>query len=284
MEFKRSSVIVNGVKVFYWEKNPKRESTIIFLHGFPGSHKGLISLADNFEDAHLIIPDLPACGVSEPLRMHHSLKNYTIWCNDFLMACFIDRAIIVGHSFGARIALQFSINYPKKVEKMVLIAPVMKVDSLMGRLAALHYKFGDLLPPYLQEMWSNNTVYRNIGHVVIYKSSRGERRNRLIDMDAEDAKHINGRIAIQVFDDFYKNPGVAGDTKINTKTLLIACDRDEIATLSSVEKLYERCTNAEMKIMKNSGHLVVIERPIAVGTVIQKWLKEGGRRKPYETL
>jgi pimeloyl-ACP methyl ester carboxylesterase len=275
MAFKRNSIIINGKKVFYWEKNPARESAIIFLHGFPGSHKGLIDLADNFEDFHLLIPDLPACGASEPLRTHHSLKNYTAWCHDFLIACSIDRAIVVGHSFGARIALQFSINHPKKVEKMVLIAPVMKVDSLVGRLAALHYKFGDLLPPYLQEMWSNNTVYRNIGHMVIYKSSRGERRKQLIDMDAEDAKDIKGRIAIQVFDDFYKNPGVAGDTKIHTKTLFITCDKDEIATVDSVKKLYERCTNAEIKIMKNSGHLVVLERPIALGTVMKKWLKRG---------
>ncbi len=95
-------------------------------------------------------------------------------------------------------------------------------------------------------------------------------------MDSIDAKHIDGRIAVQVFDDFYKHPSIAGSKTINTKTLLIACDKDEIATPDSVEKLYRRFTNAEMKVMKNSGHLVILERPIAIGTVIRKWLRRLG--------
>jgi pimeloyl-ACP methyl ester carboxylesterase len=60
MKFKRNSIIVNGRKTFYWERNPARRSAIIFLHGFPGSHKGLIELAEDFTNYHLIIPDLPA--------------------------------------------------------------------------------------------------------------------------------------------------------------------------------------------------------------------------------
>jgi len=279
MTFERNNIIVNGEKTFYWEKYPARKSVVVFLHGFPGSHKGLVELADCFTDYRLIIPDLPACGVSEPLRTHHSLKNYAAWLNDFLTALSVDRAIIVSHSFGARIALQYSINHPKRVEKLVLIAPVMKVDSYVGRLAALFYKFGDILPPYLQELWSNNTMYRGIGHTIIYKSASRARRKHLIDMDSMDAKYIDGRIAVQVFDDFYKHPSIAGSKTINTKTLLIACDKDEIATPDSVEKLYRRFTNVEMKIMKNSGHLVILERPIRVGTIIRKWLLGIGVKK-----
>ena len=213
------------------------------------------------------------------MRTHHSLKNYAAWLNDFLTALSVGRAIIVGHSFGARIALRFSIDHSKKVEKLVLIAPVMKVDSFVGSLAALYYKFGDLLPLYLQEVWSNNTMYRGVGHTIIYKSASRERRKHLIDMDSMDAKDIDGRIAVQVFDDFYKHPSIEGNKKINTKTLLIACDKDEVATLDSVEKLYQRFTNSEIKVMKNSGHLVILERPIAVGTVIRGWL-ENGKIKP----
>jgi pimeloyl-ACP methyl ester carboxylesterase len=272
MKFKRNSIIINGEKTFYWEKYPARKSVIVFLHGFPGSHKGLLELADGFTDHHLIIPDLPACGVSEPLRTHHSLEHYAAWLNDFLTTLSVDRAIIVGHSFGARIALQFSIDHPRKVEQLVLVAPVMKVDSFVGRLAALYYKFGDLLPSYLQEVWSNNTMYRGVGHRIIYKSASRARRKHLIDMDSADAKDIDGHIAVQVFDDFYKHPSIAGNKKINTKTLVIACDKDEIATPDSVEKLYRRFTNAKMEIMKNSGHLVILERPIAVGAIIRRWL------------
>jgi pimeloyl-ACP methyl ester carboxylesterase len=276
MQFKRNKITIDGSVVAYWEKNPARKSVVVFLHGFPGSHKGLVALAEGFTDHHLIIPDLPACGASEPLRTPHSLKNYTAWLDYFLTALSVDPAIIVGHSFGARVAMQYSIDHPKKVERLVLVTPVMKVDSFVGRLAVLNYEFADRLPPYLQEIWSNNVIYRDIGHAIIYKSSSRERRKHLIGIDTKDAKSIDGRVVVQVFDDFYRHPSIAGNKKIDNKALLIACDKDEIATPDSVEKLYRRFTNAEIKIMKNSGHLVVLERPVAVRTVICKWLKETG--------
>lgn len=278
MKFERRGIIVNSEKTFYWEKYPAQKSVVIFLHGFPGSHGGLIELADCFIGYRLIIPDLPACGASEPLRVRHSLKNYAAWLNNFLIALAIDDVIVVGHSFGARVALRFSIDHPKKVERLVLVAPVMTVDSFVGRLAALYYKFGDLLPPSLQKIWSNNTMYRGLGHAIIYKSASRNRRKQLVDMDSMDARHIDGRIAVQVFDDFYKNPSILGNKKIKTKTLLIACDKDEVATPDSIKKLYKRFANATMEFMKNSGHLVILERPIAVGAVIRKWLLRGGSR------
>jgi pimeloyl-ACP methyl ester carboxylesterase len=273
MRFKRTIITVQGRTVSYWEKYRARGSVVIFLHGFPGSHRGLLELADTFSDCRLIVPDLPGCGASAALPTNHSLKNYTEWLNDFLTELAVKDIIIVGHSFGARVAMQYSIDHPAKIKKLVLITPVMKVDSFVGRLAAFNYKLGGMLPSSLQEAWGNNRVYRGIGHAIIYKSASRARRKQLIDIDTEDAKHIEGSVIVQMFDDFYKHPSIGGHKKINTKTLLIASDKDEVATLDSVEKLYQRFTNAEIKVMKDSGHLVILERPVAVGTIIRKWIK-----------
>jgi pimeloyl-ACP methyl ester carboxylesterase len=273
MRFKKENIVINGARVFYWEEHRGRGTPMIFLHGFPGRHKGLAGVAKNFRGRRLLIPDLPACGASEPLKTAHSLESYAQWLNDFLTALSIKRAIIVGHSFGARVALRFSIDHPRKVERLVLIAPVMKVDSFVGKLAALHYRVGDILPGILQNAWTKNAFYRNIGNAIIYKSSNRVRREYLIRVDAKDAKDVNGRVAIEVFIDFYKHPSIAGNRKINSKALLIASDGDEIATLGSVRTLYKRFINADMKVIKNAGHLVVMERPVTVGTIVRAWLK-----------
>ena len=230
MKFKKKTIVINGTKVFYLESARGRGTPIIFLHGFPGRHKALVEVANNFIGRHVLIPDLPACGASEPLPGAHSLKNYAAWLNDFLVACSVRRAIVVGHSFGARVALRFAVDHPRKIERLVLIAPVMKVDSFVAKLASLHYKIGDILPFGLQEAWSKNGFYRRVGNAIVYKSAGAARRERLIRIDNKDAKYINGRVAIQIFLDFYKRPSIAGNRKINIRTLLIAADGDELAT------------------------------------------------------
>ena len=119
MKFKKKKIVINGAEVFYLEKSHARGIPMIFLHGFPGRHKGLVGVAKNFPDRRIVIPDLPACGASEPLPVAHSLKNYAVWLNDFLAALSIKRAIVVGHSFGARVALRFAVDHPRKIERLV---------------------------------------------------------------------------------------------------------------------------------------------------------------------
>jgi pimeloyl-ACP methyl ester carboxylesterase len=272
MRFKKKSIALRGSRTFYWERNSGRGTPMIFLHGFPGRHKGVLKLAGLFAGRRIIVPDLPACGESEPFLAGHSLKLYAQWLNDFLTGLGIKRAIVVGHSFGARVALRFGVDHPRKIERLVLIAPVMKVDSFVGKLAALHYQVGDILPNNLQDAWAKNGFYRRVGNAIMYRSSGRGRRERLIRIDAKDAKDINGRVAIQVFLDFYKNPSIAGNKKISAKTLLIAADEDVIATPGSIKMLHKRFANGDIKIMKNSGHLVILERPVAVGTIIRTWL------------
>ncbi|MFN8308627.1 MAG: alpha/beta fold hydrolase [Chitinophagales bacterium] len=59
--------------------------------------------------------------------------NYRILCEDiheFFMAHQISKAHILGHSMGGKVAMQFAINYPKLVDKLVVVdvAPVAYPD------------------------------------------------------------------------------------------------------------------------------------------------------------
>lgn len=273
MRFQKKTIVINGKKVFYWQKHNLDNTVVVFLHGFPGSHKGLIGTADEIEGYGIIIPDLPACGQSEPLAEKHSLKNYAKWLNEFLENLSVKKVVVVGHSFGARVALVFSLYYPKKVEKMVLITPVAKVDSLVGRLAAINYKLTEFLPVYFQDAWLHNIIYRDARNAIIYKSVGPKRKKQLIHLNDEEAKNVDIQANLEISNEFYGHDSILKGEKIGVKTLLIACDKDEVATVNSIKELSNRFTNAEIKVMKNSGHLVVLERPKAVGEIIYKWLK-----------
>lgn len=276
MNFQEKSIEINGKKTFYWEKEGGQKGRAVFLHGFPGSHKGVLEMADTIRDFGIIVPDLPGCGKSEPLAEKHFLKNYSKWLADFLKTIAVgDEVTVIGHSFGARMALAFAEDYPEKVQKLILIAPVVRSDSLVGKIASINYELAELLPPSMQKIWLFNRLTQAIKRKVVNKSPSLKRRRQMMEMEKEEIKNVDTRANREVFEEFSAQKPISSGGQIAGKALIIACGKDKIATLNSVEELYNnRFKGADFKIMKNSGHLVVPESPKAVGNIINKWLSK----------
>lgn len=272
MKFKKNTAIIDGKTFFYWERNPHAKTTMVLLHGFPGTHRGLIHLAENLGGWRLIIPDLPGCGQSEPLRMRHTLKHYSEWLAVLLKELKIHDAVVVGHSFGARLALLFTVHHPDKVKNLVLITPVVKADSLISRIGELYYKVAEIIPSVFQEKWLSNRFYAKISNRILLKSVSRKREYYLANAGWKEVQNLTSKIRIEVFDDFYKSKFISEGAKIDIKTLLIASDEDQVATLNSIKELSKRFTNAKLEVIKRSGHLVPIERPLQVASVIKSWL------------
>lgn len=73
--------------------------------------------------------------------------SHAVWCEDLhtiLAAESFPQAVIVGHSLGAQVAINFAHRYPAKCAGLVLIDPVFP-DALQGKLATVS-KFRGLLP------------------------------------------------------------------------------------------------------------------------------------------
>ena len=272
MKFEKKSAVIYGKKVWYWEKNHQQNPVMVFLHGFPGSHKGLMDLAGNIKGYRLIIPDLPACGQSEPLQKSHSLGNYANWVNDFLGNLSIGNVVVVGHSFGARVGLMFATKHPQKIRGLVLITPVVKVDGLIVRIASFKGIIAKWLPIALRKAWLSSKFYHRMGHMVIFKSSSSKNRRQMLETDYKELENLDVRATIEVFDEFYHSDLVSLAKKMTAKILLVAGDRDKIATISSIKEFAGKLQKGSLQVIKNSGHLVPLERPLTTATVIETWL------------
>jgi pimeloyl-ACP methyl ester carboxylesterase len=275
MKFKKKTIKINNRKFFYLDNNIASPKVIILLHGFPGNHMGLIGLADRIgNDYRTIIPDLPACGLSDILEGKHNLKNYSQWLNDFIEKLSIDEAIIIGHSFGSRIALVFANYYPKKVKGLVLITPVLKVDGLLNRIISAYYGITGILPEYLQKIMLSNGFGKKMGDKIIFKSSNPKIHKEIIKRDIEEIKKTKPRVSIEIFDEFYKFSLISISREIKKDSLVIASDSDWVSPLGPIKELVRQLSNVELRIMKKCGHLVPLEKPKTTAFVIKKWLKD----------
>lgn len=272
MRFKKNLVMIRGKNFFYWEKNKKSGDAIVLLHGFPANHIGLLDFAHCFNEKYrIIIPDLPGCGQSA-LLPSHTVKNYADWLHSFLKSIAIRDAVIIGHSFGSRIALLHAMQYPETIKKSVLVTPVLRADSFIARIAVLYYKIADILPKHLQKAWVSNAFVKKLGDAIVFNSSDKKILQKMIKRDLKELKRVNQRVIIELFDEFYAIPLIPLGKKITVDSLVIASGKDKIATVASVEKLVSQFDNVSFEILENEGHFVPSENPSALANLIEKWL------------
>jgi esterase len=94
---------------------------LIILHGLYGSSDNWISigkiLSEHFE---VFLPDLRNHGNSP----HSNEHNYDLLKNDlygFMVSNQIEKAVIMGHSMGGKAAMFFAVDYPEKVQSLIII-------------------------------------------------------------------------------------------------------------------------------------------------------------------
>ena len=112
-------------KTFIIASGRKEAPPLILLHG--SAMNSVMWMGDVPEYAksyRVYAVDIPGePGRSEGKQLPFEGVDFAEWLNDVYIALAIDKASLVGISLGAWLAAKFSIYYPDKVEKLVLLCP-----------------------------------------------------------------------------------------------------------------------------------------------------------------
>ena len=95
---------------------------VVCLHGAGAGavtwYPSIAALAEHF---HVIVPNMVGYGESDKPNAAYDRPYFAVWLRDFLTALGISKAHIVGLSQGGAIALQFALENPEMVERLVLV-------------------------------------------------------------------------------------------------------------------------------------------------------------------
>ena len=92
---------------------------ILLLHGWGQNIEMMKMLGDNFSERFRVtILDFPGFGESEEPNVAWTIGDYVDMLEEFIKDLGIKKPIIMGHSFGGRVAIKYSSNHP--IEKLVL--------------------------------------------------------------------------------------------------------------------------------------------------------------------
>jgi pimeloyl-ACP methyl ester carboxylesterase len=120
-------VFANGVNLHYWQVGEGPD--LVMLHGLGGNlavwHFAIVAKLRH--QYRITTYDLRGHGRSDMPATGYNTQNMARDLLEFLDALKIERAHLLGHSFGADIALHFSLLYPERVERLIVVEAMLPV-------------------------------------------------------------------------------------------------------------------------------------------------------------
>ena len=106
---------VDGVTIYYRDIGPRAEP-VILLHGFPETGDAFAPVVAALGQRYrLVVPDLRGAGQSQRPPSGYEKKTLATDVKQLMDQLKIERAHVVGHDIGARIAYAFAVQYPERV-------------------------------------------------------------------------------------------------------------------------------------------------------------------------
>ncbi|GAB3866234.1 alpha/beta hydrolase [Nocardioides maradonensis] len=95
---------------------------LLLLHGLACDHRTWDPVIDALAETFTVIaPDFLGHGLSDKPRADYTVGGYANGMRDLLTILGIDKATVVGHSFGGGVAMQFAYQFPERTERLMLV-------------------------------------------------------------------------------------------------------------------------------------------------------------------
>ena len=116
---------IDGLNINYLDYGNKNGKAIVLLHGWGQNIEMMNMLGKPFEkDFRIIVIDFPGFGNSDEPKEVMGVGEYTSVVEKMLIKLNIDSPILIGHSFGGRVAVKFASR--NKTDRVILLSPALR--------------------------------------------------------------------------------------------------------------------------------------------------------------
>ena len=208
-------------------------SRIILIHGWTYSIERWLPVVDALNSKGLNIELLKVPGLSgEELSHAWMIDNYVNWLKEIVGN---DEVILIGHSNGGRIALNFAIKYPQLVERTILIdsAGIPRTE-LSQKLKRTVFKAAAKTGKVFTKSETAKKVMYRLSGVSDYKQASPVMQQTMKNLLQSDYN--------------------LDASKISTPTSLIWGENDTATPFKDAKLLNSQIKNSSLKVIKGSGH------------------------------
>jgi pimeloyl-ACP methyl ester carboxylesterase len=256
---------------------------IVFIHGLSGSWQNWLEQLPVFARTNRVIAfDLPGFGQSPMPAEKISIAGYGRLVDQLLDVLDVPRAVVVGNSMGGFIGAELAIQFPERVERLVLVSAagltvehqrnehaLAVLKHLEARLAAWGGWVGSRAdnlarrPRYRRALMSIVAAHPDrLSPALVAEQLRGSGKPGFVDgLDALTAYPIRDRLP-----------------RIASPTLIVWGEQDFLVPVRDAFEFERLIPRSRRVIYADTGHVTMIERPAAFNALLEKFMaeEEGG--------
>ena len=203
----------------------------ILVHGLGQTEKSWDKIIEELDKSNIKAenPNLFELAKNYEINYENIYRTFCDYCNSFK-----EKINLCGLSLGGILSIDYAIEYPEKVNSMILIGTTYKIPKKMFKLQNFIFKF---MP---------KSMFKKMG---IKKNDFVNLTNSMADLD------IKSKV-----------------DNIKCKALILCGEKDNV-NMESAKQLSRNIKDSKLKIIKNAGHEVNIEKPKELASVISEYWK-----------
>ena len=230
---------------------------LVLIHGAAGTHLYWPPEIRRLPGYCIHALDLPGHGKSSALDGQQAVADYAHYLVMWLQSIHVRRAVFVGHSMGGAIALSLAIDHPEYVVGLGLISS--------GARLRVH--------PDILKYAADSTTYLKATDMMVACSFSPNASPRLIELASRRLLETRQSVfsgdlqACNRFDIMDRLSSIQ-------QPALVVCGADDQMTPVRYSQYLANCIpNAQLTVIPNAGHMVMIEQPAAVAQRLSAFLR-----------
>lgn len=253
----------------YYRKNDFKadRKTLVFIHGISGSSSAWFPYEEKFQSKYNILTfDLRGHGKSRKAKKYddYAIEKFAEDLFELLSFLDLEKFVLISHSFGVLIALDFIKNHPDFIESLVFLSP----NATPGKIPS-----GKILKPFLllTKIFKFIPFRQDARNHVDYSRFKNTGDWNLRRM-FYDIKNTSLRVYLYGTKKSYEVDYEDTLEKINTPTLIMHGRKDTIFPVNSSVLFHKKIKNSQLLVLENSDHIIVLNNFPEVSEAIERFI------------
>ncbi|UNK16552.1 alpha/beta hydrolase [Paenibacillus sp. N3/727] len=197
---------------------------------------------------------------SEPFSYEDDLKH-------ILDEYMIERAILIGASFGGSVAIDFALTYPDRVKALVLAGPAVNGNKLPLRMRLESIK--SYVAVKSKGIHTAADQFERNRYWKYFIPKQADRRKRFMDIFRTNEAFYTWDLKLNKS---LSPPAAARISEIRMPTLIIEPGDDLKFNIKTCQRLQKGISQSELVRLPHCGHLPNLERPDEFNEAVYAWL------------
>jgi len=257
------SATVFGAKIRYLEAGSPGNPTVVLLHGLGGQAENwqftIPALAAKYR---VLAPDQIGFGKSDKPLLKYRVGTYVDFLDKFLSQLNIEKATLVGNSLGGWIAGLYTVRYPSRVEKLVLVDAAGLTPEVLDPkpILRLNASTREEVRDSLKAAFYNKALAENPAVVDQFLTIR------VTNGDGYTISSLTESILRG--EDFLDT--LLGEIK--KPTLIVWGKQDGLLPYSDAERFQKGIAGSELFAIDECGHVPMFEKPVEFNAKVLEFI------------